>query len=269
MTTDKREILNVAVFQMDTVLGADEWNIDKAVRWIEGLGAETDIAVLPEVFDTAGIVSLNRIPDEKESTILKRMTETAVSSGKAICFSSICRTEEGKFNRLYFIHPDGHMDWYDKRHLYPFSKEARGLKKGSSRTLITFRGIRIMPVICYDIRFPAWCRNVSENPYDLMICISSWPSERIDAWDTLLRARAIENICYVIGAGRIGDDRVAHYPGHSAVVDFHGEIMAAADNDLECYIKCTIDIKKLKDFRSNFSTFGDSDKYSFVDGIEE
>jgi len=242
--------MKIALFQTDIVYEAPIWNLDKVSRWVEGLKADTDLAILPEFFDTGSLKT------EYKETI-RIMTELAIENNIAICFSTL----HERHNRFCFIHPDGRLDYYDKRHSYPLSGEGKYIETGCFKKIILYKGFRILPQICYDLRFPVWSYNCEESRYDIAIYLASWPDERICFWDKLLEARAIENICYVIGVNRIGDDRRFHYPGHSKVIDFKGQVIKDTDSDLECSVTTDIDMESLKDFRSNFCTFEDSEKF--------
>lgn len=225
---------------MDVTKRAAGWNLDKASLWVEGLHSDIDLAVLPEGFDGGG---------DNAGTI-GQMREVAEGCGKAVCFT----TEYENHNRFCFIHPNGSIEAYDKRHLY---KNEGHLLRGCKRVFIEYKGMKILPEVCYDLRFPVWSRNPGTEPYDIAIYAAAWPEDRISVWDILLRARAIENLCYVIGANRVG----YRYPGHSVAVDYTGKVMAKADDDLECSFTAELDKVKIDEFRRNFCNFGDQDTF--------
>ena len=185
------------------------------------------------------------------------MTEKAQQTGAAIC-GSVAAEEFGRFyNRFYFVRPNGVETVYDKHHLFTYGGEDRHFTAGKHRVVFGYAGKLFLPQICYDLRFPCYSRNHKE--YDVAIYVASWPSVRQHAWDTLLRARAIENQCYVIGVNRVGDDPTCHYNGGSCVIDPWGETVVACEYGKEDAVTAEIDIDKLYEFRKKFPVLNDQD----------
>ena len=156
--------------------------------------------------------------------------------------------------------PDGDVTFYDKRHLFSYAGENEHYTRGESRVIAEWRGVRIMLQVCYDLRFPVFCRN--RGDYDMMIFVAAWPTSRIHVWDTLLKARALENQCYVAGVNRIGTDPKCEYCGHSVIVSPYGDVMVRCEDDKECSTAAEIDIERLQSFRKKFPVLNDADAES-------
>jgi predicted amidohydrolase len=161
------------------------------------------------------------------------------------------------------VTPEKESYSYDKRHLFSISGEDKLFTRGEKRIVFTFRGVRISPYVCYDLRFPVWMRN--RNDYDLMIVSANWPESRRSVWNTLLKARAIENQCYVAGSNRIGTDGEGiKYCGDSVIINPKGEISASADENRECIITTKLSMSELSEFRSKFPAWKDADDFTIT-----
>ena len=221
---------------------------------------DTDLLVLPEMFSTGFATEPEGIAERCEEgrfASLDWMRERASRYGFAIA-GSIAVEENGRYyNRFTFVKPDGESAFYNKHHLFTYGKEDKHFTAGAEHLLIDYRGVRIMPLICYDLRFPLWSRNHGE--YDLLIYVASWPTSRVEAWRTLLKARAIENQCYVVGVNRVGEDPSCSYCGGSAVIDPYGRVMAECRDGQEELLSVEIDLEVLKEFRKKFPVLGDAD----------
>lgn len=228
---------------------------------IRGVPGATDLIILPEMF-TTGFTMTPAVIDRIEGPqTLDWMRGQASMSGAAICGSIVFAEGSTFFNRLLFVYPDGHYVTYDKRHSFTLAGEDKIYTAGTSKCILEFKGFRICPLICYDLRFPVWSRN-SED-YDLLIYVANWPTPRVQAWDTLLRARAIENMAYCAGVNRVGTDNNNHsYAGHSAVYDSLGEIMAFSEEEEVLYVS----LKKshLKKTRGSLRFLNDRDTFNLV-----
>ncbi|MFI3294922.1 MAG: nitrilase-related carbon-nitrogen hydrolase, partial [Rikenellaceae bacterium] len=228
--------MKIAIFQMDTTWEAPQWNIEKAALWVEGLDAEVELCVLPEMFATGFSMNPERIAQRMDGEIVTQMTDLALRTGKALIFSAAIEDTDrhtGKsmfYNRLFFIAPDGTRLVYNKRHLFRMAGEHKHYGEGDNHMVIHYKGWRIATYICYDLRFPVWSRKSAEC--DLAVYIASWPEPRSYAWSTLLRARAIENLCYTVGVNRSGDDPANHYSGDSVILDYMGMPLAQATPSL-------------------------------------
>ena len=187
-------------------------------------GAGCDVIVFPETFTSGFLGDAQAAPETMDGVTLTWMKSLARELDCVLCGSVAIATERGRVNRFLWVQPDGVVEYYDKRHLFSFGGEDQRYVAGSARKIIQYRGWRICPQICYDLRFPAWCRN--HDDYDLLIFVANWPEPRTPAWTALLRARAIENQAYVVGVNRSGEDpRGLHYAGGSAVYDPLGETL--------------------------------------------
>lgn len=228
---------------------------------------DSDLYVLPEMFSTGYVTNPFDIADGSEET-LNWMKKQSRQRDAAICGSVSTKTEDGTYhNRLYFVKPDGSVSFYDKHHLFAYGGENKTYTAGQQRIIVLWRGVRILPLVCYDLRFPVWSRNnapVSENntPYDLCIYVASWPSSRHEAWNTLLRARAIENQCYVVGVNRIGTDPNCGYIGGTQVIDAYGRIIDYCPDNKPSTISTDIELVSLHLFRDKFPVLKDADKYA-------
>jgi len=219
---------------------------------------EKDIFILPEMFSTGFTmntgVAEKRIEGEFPSVTW--MKKQAAQLNAAVVGSVAISEDDGSYNRLFFVRPNGEVSQYNKRHLFSFAGEHEVYRAGQEQCLVSWRGWNILLNICYDLRFPIWTRNeiINRSPkYDLLIYVANWPSVRAEVWKTLLRARAIENVSYVIGVNRIGEDGNGHtYSGDSAIINFRGEIVDQISMD------------ELIQFREKFPALGDADAFKLI-----
>ena len=214
-----------------------------------------DLIVLPEMFSTGftmnTAVSEELVNEEFPSVTLLKKEAARLN---AAIVGSLSVSEEGKaYNRLFFVRPSGEVSTYNKRHLFSFAGEHKHYESGQEQCLVEWRGWNVLLNICYDLRFPVWTRNEMINgqpKFDLMIYVANWPSVRAEVWKTLLKARAIENVAYVIGVNRIGEDGNSHaYSGDSAVLNFRGE-----------YVQ-ELSLEELNAFREKFPALNDADSF--------
>lgn len=218
-----------------------------------------DLYVLPEMFSTGFCTHPEGIAD-KNGITLEWMRKKAAEKEAAIA-GSIAIEENGKFyNRFHFVYPDGKVVCYNKKHLFTYGGEDKRFTPGSERVIAEYKGVRILLQICYDLRFPVFSRN--RNDYDVAIYVASWPTPRVEAWKALLKARAIENQCYVLAVNRVGSDPFCQYCGGSAVIDPYGKIVSACEDGKECFAVADIDMKELLAFREKFPVLGDADSFN-------
>lgn len=226
----------------------------------ESAGIEAGgLIVLPEMFST-GFITMPAGEAESDGASLGWMKAIAKKYGCAVAGS--VATEDGGlfYNRFYFVKPDGTFVKYDKRHLFSFAGEDRRFTAGSEKVITEYNGVRFFLQVCYDLRFPCFSRNILPNPYDAVIYVASWPSPRIGAWDTLLKARAIENQCYAIGVNRVGKDPSCQYNGHSSIVDPYGNASASCAEGVEEIVSADLDLDSLQAFRDKFPVLKDADR---------
>ena len=248
--------MKVALCQFSMEWEAAARNLRRAESFVAQ--AEADLVVLPEMFATGFVTEPRRsgLPDEE--TIVEWMRRTAQRHRAALAGSAVVRCGDRFVNRLFFVRPTGEAEHYDKRHLFSIGGEGAHFAAGRRRTVIAYGGLRFLLLVCYDLRFPVWSR--CRGDYDAILCVASWPASRREAWRTLLRARAIENACYVVGVNRTGDDPQNRYAGDSAVVDFRGMPLCEADAS-EQVVAAELDRGALDRFRSEFPVWRDADDF--------
>jgi len=231
-------------------------NVDKNLLHFEQLIskiAETDIILLPEMFNTAFCPKSSHLAETMEGKTINWMREVSKQKNCSIAGTLMVIEKNKVFNRLVWISENGELHTYDKHHLFSLIKEERYISKGNGRLIVEEKGWKICPLICYDLRFPVFSRN--DVDYDLLIYLANWPVKRIDAWDTLLKARSIENQCYTIGINRVGEDgNEIPFSGHSKVFDSFGkELFSAIENKEEVLqVSLSLDDLKLKRRQMNF-----------------
>lgn len=233
-------------------------NITEAEAMI-ATAPQTDLYVLPEMWAT-GFAATSPAMACHEAP-LQWMQRTANNLGAAVCGGIVVRETDGTFrNRLCFVSPCGHITHYDKRHLFTYGGEHLHYTPGSHRVIATYGGLRFLLLMCYDLRFPVWARY--RGDYDAIIIAANWPECRQGAWRTLLRARAIENQCYVIGANRTGSDPVCKYAGQSAIIDPKGDTLAEAEGPSQQCLTADISAECLLVARKKFPVLKDRDTIS-------
>lgn len=257
--------MKVALVQTDIIYCRQQDNFAKLDRMLDGTH-KADLYILPEMFSTGFCVAPScAIADLEGESTLKWLNRTAKRLNAAISGSVIVQSKshsssvESYFNRLYFVCPDGHFYQYDKRHLFSYGKEKESFSAGNRRVVAEYKGWKILLQICYDLRFPVFSRN--RNDYDAIIYTSSWPDTRIRVWDTLLSARAIENVSYVIGVNRVGKDADDSFCGHSALFDFKGQQLTALSIKEEVIVS-SMEKEPMTIFRKKFPALGDADEFT-------
>ncbi len=252
--------MKISLLQADLAWRSPDSNRMRLEALIEG-AAQADLYLLPEMF-TTGFTMPPDASSDRDGTTLAWMKGLSARKGAALA-GTVSTVEDGKYyNRFWFVKPDGSAQRYDKRHLFTYSGEDKYYTAGKERVVVDFLGWRILLLVCYDLRFPVWAR--SKQDYDMILCVASWPEARIGAWDALLRARAIENQCYVAGVNRIGDDPAAHYNGHSALIDPYGNTVAAGEDNTEGVIHGEVDMALLEAFRAKFPVLKDADPFEIL-----
>jgi predicted amidohydrolase len=223
------------------------------------LDGETDLIVLPEMFTTGFTMNPGHITHGESEQTLDWMRGIANHTGAALVGSLIFQEADAYYNRLVFMFPDGKYEYYDKRHTFTLAGEDKVYQRGNQRKSVQYKGLTFSLQICYDLRFPVWSRNTGD--YDVLIYVANWPHTRLAAWDTLLKARAIENMSYVLGVNRIGkDENGLQYEGHSAVYDALGERQAFSDREEILY--ATLDKKNLEQVRTTLKFLQDRDTFT-------
>ncbi len=251
--------MKVLLLQTDIIWESPERNRDHIEEMV-CTAADADLVLLPEMFTTGFTMSPSALGERDGAPTLEWMLALARERGAAIG-GSIATGEGGKYyNRFHFVRPDGTYDVYDKRHLFGYAGEDREYTAGAGRVVAEYRGVRILLQICYDLRFPVFSRN--RGDFDMIVYAANWPASRIAVWDTLLRARAIENACYVAGVNRAGADPAAIYDGHTVLLDFKGNPIASARTAGEEAVAGYIDMTQLAAFREKFPVHRDADRFA-------
>ena len=235
------------------------------------MNESTDLIVLPEMFTTGFSMNATALAEHMNMAAFKWMKGQAAQTGAVITGSYIVKEGENYFNRLIWMRPDGSYEVYNKRHLFRMAEEHHTYAAGKNRIIPVLKGWRICPLICYDLRFPVWSRNrpltseeaiyPQEPVYDCLIYIANWPAARSHAWSTLLQARAIENLSYVLGVNRVGTDGKGHgYSGDSALISPKGErLFYQADTEIMQTV--TLNAEELMAFRQKFPAYLDADTF--------
>jgi predicted amidohydrolase len=256
-----KDILNVALIQANLLWENTQGNLNYFDTKIERIFSDIDVVILPEMFSTGFSMNPENISETMEEISVTWMQKTAIKKQLAVVGSLIIKERETYYNRLVFAHPNGEIHTYDKRHLFTYGGEDKVYSSGNERLIVDYKGWKICPMICYDLRFPAWSRNGDD--YDILIFVANWPKPRISAWDTLLKARAIENMCYTIGVNRVGvDGNNLEYIGHSQAVDMLGEEMTPNSIEDEAVLEVALNKKKLHENRNRFRFLNDKDSFS-------
>lgn len=254
----------ITLLQQDIVWGNPSAN-QKAAEGAMLAADKSDLYVLPEMWSTGFATEPEGIA-ESDGSSLNWMKQMANRLDAAVA-GSIATEIDGKYyNRFYFVKPandgsDNEIEYYDKHHLFTYSGEHLRYTAGERRVVVEWRGWRFLLQVCYDLRFPVFARNCAEGPdaYDVALYVASWPTSRRAPWDTLLRARAIENQCYVCGVDRTGDDPACHYNGGTAIIDAYGNTVAACPDGEVSAIRVELDMDKLAAFRKKFPVLSDRD----------
>ncbi|WP_028666889.1 amidohydrolase [Runella zeae] len=253
-------MLTVALIQTALYWENPTANLAMLEEKIAEITQKVDLIVLPEMFTTGFSMKPEGLAEPMNLTTFKWMRQMAEQSGAVLTGSYIVQEKGQYFNRLLWMPPNGEYDYYDKRHLFRMGKEHEHYTEGQRRIIKEINGWRICPLICYDLRFPVWARNQG-LAYDVLLYVANWPAVRRGPWNTLLQARAIENLSYVLGVNRVGEDGhgVAH-AGDSVVIDFKGDLLTDRDS-AEKTVIYTLDKDALMSFRERFPAHMDADAF--------
>jgi predicted amidohydrolase len=253
--------MKISIIQPDIIWEDKPRNFDKLEYLISSSGSNPDIIILPEMFSTGFTMNPENLSESPGSETFDWMVNISEKGNCGLCGSYIVREKNSTFNRWIFVTPEKKSWYYNKRHLFKMGNEQQFYTAGSRQLIFKFRGVRIMAAVCYDLRFPVWSRN--RNNYDLLINSANWPESRRDVWITLLKARAIENQCYVAAANRIGTDgEHIKYCGDSMIINPRGKIVADAKINKESVISGDISMTELSEFRKKFPVLKDADSFT-------
>ncbi len=264
----KMENLNLTLIQSKLHWQDAAANLAMFEEKIWQINQATDLIILPEMFTTGFSMEAEALAEPMNLTTFKWMKQQAAQT-KAVVMGSFIVKEEGHFyNRLLWMEPDGSYDHYDKRHLFRMADEHLTFSAGNRKIIKEIKGWKILPLTCYDLRFPVWSRNLN-LAYDVCIFIANWPKVRRSAWNILLQARAVENLCYSVGVNRVGEDgKEIAYSGDSAVVDFKGTVLFH-QTEQEVIHTQRLEWARLERYRQKFPAHLDADLFEINQVIAE
>ena len=253
--------LRVTIVQTELHWQDAEVNRKMFAEKLAAANPQTDLIVLPEMFTTGFSMNAAELAEGPAGETLRWMQKMAATYTAVITGSLIVKEDGNFYNRLYWVRPDGTFEQYDKKHLFRMAKEHDVYTSGKQKVAVELKGWKILPLVCYDLRFPVWSRNTA-NAYDLLLYVANWPKARNLAWSTLLQARAIENIAYCIGVNRIGTDGNGHpYSGDSAIIHPKGHKLLET-TEQEGIHTITLSKQELLEFREIFPAHLDADAFS-------
>ena len=265
--------LTFALIQSNLYWEEKEKNLASFTDKINSIDFECDVVILPEMFSTGFTMNTTSLGEDMNGKTMLWLKNTSESSNKIITGSFIANINNQYFNRLIWMRPDGTFEYYDKKHLFRMANEDDYFSAGNSTFIVNLNGWKIRPLICYDLRFPVWSRNqykIEQNmaipDYDDLLYVANWPAVRINAWDILLKARAVENQAYCIGVNRIGEDgNGRNYNGHTTAIDPKGEFILNPVEETEGIFKIVLEHESLRKFREKFPQGLDADEFSLSD----
>ena len=254
------ENLNISCIQADLAWENTTQNLRYFEEKFKYLPEDSEIVVLPEMFTTGFSMNSRKLAEPMQGETMIWMQDQAKKLNKIILGSLIIKEQDNYFNRCITMYPNGKYFSYDKGHLFRMEREHEDFTKGKNKTIFKHNDWRICTLICYDLRFPVWSRNLGD--YDMLIYIASWPESRREVWNTLLKARAIENQVYVIGVNRVGKDGEGiSYSGDTVIINPKGQIVKKANDYHEEIISAELSLNELNRFREKFPVFLDADEF--------
>ena len=257
------EDLKIALVQTSLVWENHSANLELMDKHLAKIIA-ADVIVLPEMFTTGFSMDPARLAEKMDGKTMQWFAQKAKEKNAVITGSFIAEESGKYFNRLIWMRADGSFETYDKRHLFSMAGENIQYTEGNIKRILEVKGWKVCPLICYDLRFPVWSRNV-QNEYDVLLYTANWPEARNHAWKSLLPARAIENQCFVAAVNRIGmDGKALHYSGDSIVLDFLGKPLASANVGKEEIVEAVLKYEELEKFRKGFPAGLDQDKFEIL-----
>jgi len=269
--------LRVTPLQTDIIWEDKQENLRRLQTILKQLRGKTEILILPETFSTGFSMNSCGLAEPVAGETITTLRQWASEYQIAIAGSYIACDEDTPqlaidplikethyYNRAFFLTPEGEESFYDKHHLFRMGSESVHFTPGNQRPIINYRGWNILLLVCYDLRFPVWSRNI-DNEYDLLIYVGNWPESRRKVWDVLLQARALENMSYVCGVNRIGTDgNDLLYNGGTIVYSPKGEELACIGDDQEGFTTATLDQNSLTQFRNKFPAWKDADQFNLI-----
>lgn len=258
------EPLRITTFQAYLFWENIEKNLTNLALRLTALRLSTDLIVLPEMFNTGFTMNTEMCAEKMDGLTMRWMREQAEKYECVVTGSLIIEEDNKFYNRLIWMREDGSYEYYDKRHLFAYGKEDEQFTAGEKTIIIDLKGWKISPMICYDLRFPVWSRNV-DNKYDILLYVASWPDSRIDHWQKLIPARAIENQAFVVAVNRVGyDGNEIYHPGCSMCISPNGETIYYKPENEDLFTS-TLYVKDLKENRERYKFFNDAEKFSLTE----
>ena len=263
------ENLKISIVQAELHWEDRAKNLEMFDELLSSLKGKTDVVVLPEMFTTGFTMRTKELSETTPGKTLVWMQNSARFLDAAIVGSIIAEEDGNYYNRLLWVNPDGSWEKYDKRHLFTMAGEDEYFTPGTERLIVNYRGWKILPLVCYDLRFPVWARNKNlpnKSPeYDLLLYVANWPEARKQPWKKLLLSRAIENQAFVIGVNRVGKDgNGIVYSGDSSVIDPYGEYINECTPSKIDVLTTELDFETLSGFRKKFPVLNDGDGFEVV-----
>ena len=256
--------LNITLVQTDLHWQEKEANLAMLEEKLMREPLDTDLIILPEMFTTGFTMDVESVAEPMKFHTFRWMQQMAREMRAVVTGSFIVKDKDNIYNRLLWVEPDGNFDFYDKRHLFRMANEDQYFTEGKSKLIKELKGWKICPLICYDLRFPVWSRNTENLDYDLLLFVANWPAARIQAWDTLLKARALENLSYAVGVNRVGvDGNGILYNGHSAIYSPKGSC-EFFDEGQDLIVTHTLDANALINLREKFPANKDADTFQLL-----
>lgn len=254
--------MKIALFQTKLIWQKPKENRILIQEYIDSCEETYDLLVLPEMFTSGFTMRPQEVAEKDNGETIQWLQKIALNKQIAITGSFVVEENGCYYNRLVFVFPNGNYEFYNKRHLFTLAGEDKVYTKGTTRTIIDYRGWKICALICYDLRFPVFSRNVDN--YDLLLYVANWPKPRIQAWDILLKARAIENMTYTVGVNRIGfDQNDLEYTGSSQVVDFLGNELLNCEEEQGLFI-VEINKEEMLNTRKKLNFLNDKDHFEIL-----
>jgi len=251
--------MKTAIVQTQLIWENPQQNRKLLEEKTQTISDDVALIVLPEMFTSGFTMNPESVAETMHGETITWLQKLAKEKNCAITGSLVIKENNKYYNRLVFVFPNGEIQHYDKRHLFTLAGEDKVYTSGTDKLIVDYQGFKICPMICYDLRFPVFARNVED--YDILIYVANWPKPRINAWDILLKARAVENMSYVIGVNRVGADATnLEYTGHSQVVDFLGNYMIEAQTNESVFIT-EFNKEKLLEIRKKLNFLNDRDAF--------
>jgi len=253
--------MKIALIQTTLIWENPNENRSLIQHKINAISQYVDLIVLPEMFTSGFTMNPKNVAETMQGETISWLKDVAKTKNCALTGSLVIEENGNYFNRSVFVFPNGEIQQYDKRHLFTLAGEDQVYTSGTEKLIVEYKGLKICPLICYDLRFPVFSRNI--EGYDLLIYVANWPKLRINAWDILLKARAVENMCYVIGVNRVGLDDNNHEFGHSQAIDFLGNYIIEPHETEDVFV-VELSKEKMLETRSKLAFLNDKDDFEII-----